>query len=71
MTIGGWIALVFSVGGATLLFAWSLYLVLTRKEQGAEDSQEEAGKKSKQRIARRKRVKKQVEDSKKRKQAKK
>lgn len=41
MTIGGWIIMLLSVGGVTLLFAWCLYKVLstpgeTKKVHGFE-----------------------------------
>ncbi|MCS7205970.1 MAG: hypothetical protein NZ853_09740 [Leptospiraceae bacterium] len=32
MTIGGWIIMIFSVSFVTILFFWSLYLVLTHKK---------------------------------------
>ncbi len=32
MTIGGWIAMIISVSGVTLFFGWSLFKVLSGKQ---------------------------------------
>lgn len=36
MNIGGWIIMLLSVAGVTALFAWSLYLAVTREEDPVE-----------------------------------
>ncbi|MCB1319578.1 MAG: hypothetical protein KDK34_04975 [Leptospiraceae bacterium] len=36
MQPGGWLIMLLSVGGVTLFFGWSLFLVLTRKSADRE-----------------------------------
>ena len=33
MTIGGWFFMIISVGGVSVFFAWTLFVVLTRQQQ--------------------------------------
>ncbi|MFN3604601.1 MAG: hypothetical protein ACK4UJ_07805 [Leptonema sp. (in: bacteria)] len=33
MTLGGWIIMIFSISFVTILFGWSLFLVLTHKKK--------------------------------------
>jgi hypothetical protein len=33
MTSGGWLVMLFSVGGVTAFFSWSMYLVLFREKE--------------------------------------
>lgn len=36
MTAGGWISMILSVGFVTVFFGWTLYLVMSRKEEDTE-----------------------------------